>query len=43
VEYHKQDEKANKIDKIRVRLKMRMNWRSLMQRMFDHKQRKEEY
>lgn len=34
VEYHKQDEKENKIGRIRIRLEMRMNWRTLMHRRF---------
>jgi hypothetical protein len=34
VEYHKQDEKENKIGIIRIRLELRMNWRTLMHRRF---------
>jgi hypothetical protein len=43
MEYHKQDEEANNIDRIRVTLKIGMNWRSLMQRSFAHEQRNETY
>jgi hypothetical protein len=34
VEYHKKFEKANKIDRNRMRLELRMNWRSFMHRRF---------
>jgi hypothetical protein len=34
VEYHKKDEKAKKIDKIRMRLNMRMNRRKIIKYIF---------